>query len=55
MPMEDTKPVEHNCAKCGAVTELLTFLPRFGDEPAYRIFECSACKALTWIAEAIGQ
>jgi len=35
-------------------TELLSFIPRFGDQPAYRIFECSACKALTWGAEAVG-
>jgi len=41
------------CEKCGAATELLSFIPCFGDQPSYRIFECGACKALTWIAEAI--
>jgi hypothetical protein len=39
------------CAKCGGSTSLVAFLPRFGERPAYRIFECRACKALVWIAE----
>jgi hypothetical protein len=47
-----SKP-ESKCEKCGEVTELLSFIPRFGDRPAYHIFECGACKALTWIAEKI--
>ena len=44
---------EQKCEKCGETAELLSFIPRFGERPAYRIFECGACKALTWIAEAI--
>jgi hypothetical protein len=51
MPTDETGPPK--CQKCGDATELLSFIPRFGDRPAYHIFDCSACKALTWIAEAI--
>jgi hypothetical protein len=39
--------------KGGATTEILSFIPRFGERPAYQIFECGACKALTWIAEKV--
>jgi hypothetical protein len=28
---------------------LLSFLPRFGETPAYYVFECIACRALTWV------
>jgi hypothetical protein len=57
MPVDRTSssPAAQNCEKCGAVAELATFVPRFGERPAYRIFECEACKALTWIAEALGK
>jgi hypothetical protein len=44
---------EQKCERCGAATELLSYIPRFGERPAYRIFGCVACSALTWIAEAI--
>ena len=49
----DDRPPQSDpaCEKCASATELLTFIPRFGDRPAYRIFEC--CRALTWVAEAI--
>jgi hypothetical protein len=40
------------CRKCGEATELLSFIPHFGERPAYRIFECGTCKALTWVAQA---
>jgi hypothetical protein len=57
--MADDKPppseVEPRCEKCSGVTALLSFIPRFGNRPGYRIFECDACKALTWIAEKIGE
>ena len=39
------------CPKCGQATRLLSFLPRFGETPAYYIFECTACKALTWVRD----
>lgn len=57
MPTEDASPAakaEPNCEKCGGTTALLSFIPRFGERPAYRIFECGACQALTWLAEAVG-
>jgi len=41
--------------KCGGVTGLASFIPRFGERPAYHIFECGTCSALTWIAEKIGE
>jgi len=53
MPTDDTAKLGPACAKCGGATEPLNFIPRFGDQPAYRIFECVGCKALTWIAEVI--
>jgi hypothetical protein len=54
MPTNTPAPLpEQACERCGAATTLATFLPRFGDRPAYRIFDCPACKALTWVAEAI--
>jgi hypothetical protein len=55
MPSDsDQQPNPQECSKCGAAAELLSFIPRFGERPAYRIFECGACKALTWIAEKVG-
>lgn len=39
------------CAKCGQTTRLLSFLPRFGETPAYYVFECNACKALSWVRD----
>jgi hypothetical protein len=54
MPTHTPPPQpEQKCEKCGAAAELASFIPRFGDRPAYRIFDCSACKALTWVAEAV--
>jgi hypothetical protein len=56
MPIDANAPPrqpDQYCEKCGAATQLLSFIPRFGEQPAYRIFECSACNALTWIAEAV--
>jgi hypothetical protein len=44
---------QQKCEKCGEPADFASFIPRFGEQPAYRIFECTACKALTWIAEAI--
>jgi hypothetical protein len=45
--------MEHapRCAKCGGKTALETFLPRFGERPAYRLFECRSCRTMVWIAE----
>jgi len=45
--------LDQECGKCGGVTELVTSVSRFGERPVYFIFECAACKALTWIAEAV--
>jgi len=48
-PSEQEVPA---CVKCGGqTTRLLSFLPRFGETPAYYVFECSACKALTWLRD----
>jgi hypothetical protein len=55
---DDTSPppnAEPKCEKCAGTTALLSFIPRFGDRPAYRIFECDACKALTWVAEMVSE
>jgi hypothetical protein len=55
MPTDDTpaQQPEPACKKCGSATTLLSFIPRFGDRPAFLAFECGTCNALTWIAEAI--
>jgi len=54
MPTDAPPPQpEQKCEKCGQPAELVNFIPRFGDQPAYRIFDCPACKALTWVTEAI--
>ena len=52
---DDNKTTGPNasCERCGEPATLATFIPRFGDRPAFRIFECGACNALTWIAEAV--
>jgi hypothetical protein len=42
---------EQKCEKCGQPAELLSFVARFGERPAFRIFDCPACGALTWVAE----
>ena len=42
-----------NCDKCGQPTSLLALIPRFGDQPTYRIFQCDGCRILKWIAEQI--
>ena len=42
-----------NCEKCGQATILMTFIERFGDKPAYLVFDCRACNILTWIAEKV--
>jgi hypothetical protein len=56
MPTDD-KALEpaQACDRCGAATMLATFIPRFGDRSAYRVFDCAACKALTWVAEKISE
>jgi hypothetical protein len=41
------------CQRCGASIFLLTRLPANGHQPAYRIFGCSGCTFLKWIAEQI--
>jgi DNA-directed RNA polymerase subunit M/transcription elongation factor TFIIS len=45
-PPPNDDPV--TCKRCGDAVKLLTALPRTGDQPAYRIFECSACGAVDW-------
>lgn len=39
------------CRRCGAQMFLLTSLPANGNQPAYRIFGCTNCTFLKWIAE----
>jgi hypothetical protein len=51
MPMN--APTSPKCEKCGEATELLSFIPRFGDRPAFHIFECPACGALAWVAQTV--
>ena len=54
MPIDRPPPEpEQKCEECGQPAEFASFIPRFGDRPAFRIFDCPACKALTWVAEAI--
>jgi hypothetical protein len=56
MPDDTRSPTpEQKCERCGVGAELLSFIPRFGDRPAFRIFDCAACKALTWVAEKISE
>jgi DNA-directed RNA polymerase subunit M/transcription elongation factor TFIIS len=53
MPTAEPSSAEaaQKCDKCGAAAKLVTCLARLADRPAYRIFECTACNALTWIEE----
>jgi hypothetical protein len=54
MPTDTPAPQpDPPCEKCGEGVQLLSFIPRFGQQPPYRIFECTACQALTWIAEKV--
>jgi hypothetical protein len=46
-----SEPESPACQKCGEATRLLSFLPRFGETPAYYVFECHLCEALTWLRE----
>jgi ribosomal protein S27AE len=56
MPDDNRAPEPNQpCERCGEAASLATFIPRFGDQPAFRIFECGACRALTWIAEKISE
>jgi DNA-directed RNA polymerase subunit M/transcription elongation factor TFIIS len=42
------------CPRCtGKSLTLATFLPRMGDRPAYRIFTCSVCGLIEWIADQV--
>ncbi len=41
------------CQRCRSGMELLTRLPATGENPAYRIFGCTACYFVEWIAEQI--
>jgi hypothetical protein len=40
-----------NCSRCGKPTALSTVLPRYGDTPAYDIFQCNDCNAVQWVAQ----
>ena len=42
-----------NCCRCGQPTTLATVLPRFGETPAYDIFQCNVCNAVQWVARKI--
>jgi hypothetical protein len=42
------------CQRCAdQPLSLATCLPRMGDHPAYRIFTCSVCGFIEWIAEHV--
>ena len=41
------------CERCGEATELVTVIQRLGTTPAYRLFECQACRIITWVAEQV--
>ena len=41
------------CGRCGQPTALATVLPRFGETPAYDIFQCNVCNAVRWVAQKI--
>jgi hypothetical protein len=41
------------CQRCTAPMNLLTLLPRTSENPSYRIFGCSACTFVEWIAEQV--
>ena len=54
---EKGKPLQEvsGCQKCSKGTmKFLTYLPRAIDHPGYRIFDCSACGFIEWIAEKVG-
>jgi hypothetical protein len=56
--MDSFKPLHEenggpNCNRCGQPTTLATMLPRFGDTPAYHIFQCNNCNALQWVTQKI--
>jgi hypothetical protein len=42
-----------SCRRCSSVMDLLTRLPATSENPAYRIFGCTACHFVEWIAEQI--
>ena len=46
MMTKDTAPCEH----CGAEATIATALLPIGSEPGQRVYECPACKRLSWIA-----
>jgi hypothetical protein len=48
-----TPQPDQKCEKCGELADLAGFIPRFGERPAFRIFDCPACRALTWVAEVV--
>jgi hypothetical protein len=41
------------CKRCSGRLDLLTVLPRRGDEPAYRILGCGDCSFVEWIADKV--
>jgi hypothetical protein len=54
---DDPKPANvskvkltYACSHCDNLTELQIVIDRFGDQPAYKIFRCSGCGAIDWIA-----
>jgi hypothetical protein len=49
---QDGKPGQE-CPRCHAAVALVTVLPAWGQHPAYRIFGCTECTFMEWIAEKI--
>jgi hypothetical protein len=42
------------CEKCGEMLDLMTRLPRLGDQPSYDIYKCARCGALEWVDRTAG-
>ena len=52
-PPDDSPDNSPACKRCGQAIELAAVLPRFGERPTYKIFNCAACGLIDWIAEQI--
>lgn len=42
------KPAVPPVSKCGKTTKLILTIARLGEKPGMKVFQCSACKYLTW-------
>ena len=44
---------DRTCKRCGSPLEFKMVFPRTSENPQYRIFGCTACDFLEWIAEHV--